>query len=99
MSTQSKIGFEWSVKLFGTSSFYVGIASQVKTEESAYIPEMFISLYDQNAILYCTSGSSTAIKIGSTLVHSNLTKHRNEGVIRFRFQPDEKKLVINLVRI
>ena len=100
MSTQSKIGFEWSVKLFGTfTTYYVGIASQIKTEESIYISQMCISTYDQNAILYCASGDSTAIKIGSTLVHSNLTKHNNKDVIRFRFQPDEKKLVITLVRI
>ena len=78
MSTQSKIGFEWSVKLFGTSSFgtsifHVGIASQVKTEESAYIPAMCIPTYDQNAILYCTKAGSTAIFIVASRIVRTLT--------------------------
>ena len=48
MSTQSAVGFEWTIKLIGASamSFYVGIASIIKPEESK------IYSYDQNSVLY-----------------------------------------------
>ena len=48
MSTQSETDFEWSVKLIGDGWFSVGIASQLKPENS------WIWNYDQNAILYCS---------------------------------------------
>ena len=92
MSTQSATGFEWSVKLIGTSSFYVGIASKLEARDS------YIQNLDRNAIIYCSNADFSTIKIGSNTVHSNLTKHKNEDVIRFRFQPHAKKLVIDLVR-
>ena len=92
MSTQSATGFEWSVKLFG-KSFCIGIASKLRAEEFQ------IPTYDQNAILYCCIGGLTTIKNGSNVVLANLTIHEKEDVIRFRFQPHAKKLVIDLVRI
>ena len=88
MFTRSPIDFEWSVKLFG-GSFYVGIASQLKLESSK------IYSYDQNAILYSTNYKD--IRIGSNTIHPNLTRHKNGDVIRFRFQPRTKKLLIDLV--
>ena len=102
MSTQSTNGFEWSVKLIGVGFFNVGIASMIKPEES------LISLYDPNSVLYCTKGTSKEvkktskdvyIKVGSKKLHSNLTKHKDGDVIRFRFQPQTKKLLIDLVRL
>ena len=96
MSTQSAMDFEWSVKLIGsggpfeTGSFHVGIASVIKTEESK------IFSYDQNSVLYCTSHRD--IRVGSKKLHSNLTLHKDGDVIRFRFQPQTKKLLIDLVR-
>ena len=86
MSTKSEIGFEWSVKLIGTGSLYVGIASQ----QNSFGPD------DQNAIEYSTFFND--IRVGSNSMHSNLTSHKNGDVIRFRFQPQSKKLLIDLVR-
>ena len=95
MSTQSAVGFEWTVKLIGGSyssaSFYVGIASVLKPEESN------IYDYDQNSVLYSTDYND--IRVGSTPMYSNLTRHKDGDVIRFRFQPQTKKLLIDLVRV
>ena len=90
MSTQSTTGFEWSVKLLGNSSFRVGIATQFKGDE------MDLHLYDENAIFYCSS--SFTISIGKNKIHSNLPEHKDGDVVRFRFQPHAKKLIIDLVR-
>ena len=93
MSTQSPTDFEWSVKLVGGWNFSVGIASQLKRDSQ------FIQRYDQNAILYRSyEGPLPDIKIGSRVIHSNVTKHKTGDVIRFRFQPHAKKLIIDLVR-
>ena len=82
MSTKSGIGFEWSIKLNGTSTFCVGIASQLKPEAAQIIS------YDQNSILYCTWALPTPdIGVGINSIHSNLPKHKTGDVIRFRFQP------------
>ena len=93
MSTQSAIGFEWSVKLIGsgTGYFYVGIASLIKPEESK------IYSYDPNSVLYCTSYRD--IRVGSRKLHSNLMEHKDGDVVRFRFHPQTKKLLIDLVRL
>ena len=93
MSTQSAVGFEWTIKLIGgsTESFYVGIASMIKPEASQ------IYSYDQNSVLYSTSHRD--IRVGSTPLHSNLTQYKDGDVIRFRFQPQTKKLLIDLVRV
>ena len=93
MSTQSAIGFEWTLKLIGDSgrSFYVGIASMIKPEDSK------IYDYDQNSVLYSTNYRD--IRVGSKSLHLNLTPHKNGDVIRFRFQPQTKKLLIDLVRV
>ena len=93
MSTQSETDFEWSVKLIGDSFFNVGIGSQLKREDSA------IFNYDQNAILYRSYSDSTVISIGSNKIHRNLPKQETGDVIKFRFEPQRKKLVIDLVRI
>ena len=37
------------------------------------------------------------ITVGLNTVHSNLMEHKNGDVIRFRFQPRTKKLLIDLV--
>ena len=96
-STQSRTDFEWSVELFSTygiTSFYVGIASQLDHDS-------WIVNADQNAILYNTntSGDKPIIQSGGNTIHSNLRKHKTGDVIRFRFKPQTKKLLINLVRI
>ena len=89
MHTRSDIDFEWSVKLIGAGSFYVGIATQLKLQSSV------IYQYDQNSILYSTNYKD--IRIGSNTIHPNLTEHKNGDVIRYRFQPRSKKLLIDLV--
>ena len=83
MSTRSASDFEWSVKLIGTASFIVGIASMIKTEVSK------IFSYDPNSVLYSTFYSD--IRVGSKQLISNLTDHTDGDVIRFRFQPQTKK--------
>ena len=93
MSTQSPTDFEWSVKLIGGGIFCVGIASELKREYS------FIDEYDSNAILYWFSQSESEIADGMGTVHSNLKKHESGDVIRFRFQPQTKKLLIDLVSL
>ena len=94
MSTQSAVGFEWSLKLidgsFG-SLFYVGIASKLKLENS------WIYNYDPNSILYSTHYRD--IRVGTNSIHSHLRSHKDGDVIRFRFQPQTKKLLIDLVRV
>ena len=95
MSTKSSTCFEWSVKLVGTGLFHVGIAAKFKREMGA------IFLYDKNAILYRSyCGSlSPVISVGPNKIYSSLPKHKTGDVIRFKFQPNRKKLVINLVRV
>ena len=92
MSTKSTADFEWCVKLMQTMHFNVGIASKHKRESSS------ICDYDQNAVLFSAHNVSK-VKIGSKTIHSNLLSAKPEDVIRFRFQPEQKKLVINLVRV
>ena len=104
MSTQSETDFEWSVKLIGTGYFHVGIASQLrraaKYSRSIHRREVFdISLYDRNAIIYYSNINSPIIRIGLNTIHSDLTPQNFGDIIRFRFQPKAKKLVIDLVRI
>ena len=91
MSTQSTIGFEWSVKLIGSDDFSVGIASKIEKKERT------ICSYDSNSVIYSTFDSD--IRVGSKPLHSNLTEHKDGDVIRFRFQPQTKKLLIDLVRL
>ena len=90
MSTQSAMGFEWSVKLIGDKQFYVGIASVLNPRR---LCEM-----DLNAILYYSNGTSPVIQIGTRVIHSNLLEQKTGDVIHFKFQPQTKKLVIELVR-
>ena len=92
MSTQSTSDFEWSVKLIcgGNSYFDVGIASIFKLENAA------IDNYDETAIFYC---SKSTIRSRKNTVHSNLPQLTTGDVIRFRFQPQTKNLIIELVRI
>ena len=92
MSTQSATGFEWSVKLIGDNSFYVGIATLT-------IPGEYIYHTDRNSILYFSNHGSPIIRIGTNEIHSDLTKQKTGDVIHFKFQPVTKKLVIELVRI
>ena len=94
MSTLSATGFEWSVKLIGGPGFKVGITSQLEAEEN------HVSFYDPNAILYSSGTGAPTIQIGSgSIIHYNLSRQKNEEIIRFRFQPHAKKLIIDLVRI
>ena len=90
MSTQSPLCFEWSVRCTG-NMFMVGIASQHERENK------FIFDYDKNAILLFTNGYSTMIKMGKEIMHSNLTEHKAGDIIRFRFQPHAKKLLIDSI--
>ena len=98
MSTRSTSGFEWSVKLIssGSSCFEVGIASIFKLEDFASMHAVFN--YDETAILYSADGGHTRIFSRKNKVHSNLPQHKTGDVIRFKFQPLTKKLIIELVR-
>ena len=92
MSTQSKTIFEWTVKLISNSRcFRLGIASQLKRENKDIFD------YDENAILYTSYHSG--IVVGSNQIHrsTNLV-HKPDDVVRFRFQPQTKKIIIHLVR-
>ena len=91
MSTQSATGFEWSVRLIGTQRFSIGIASRLE-------PDTAIYSNDQEAILYYLGSSSSDIRRGSTTIYSLLGKSRSGDVVRFKFQPDAKKLIIYWVR-
>ena len=94
MSTRSPNDFEWSVKLISGSCFCVGIASKLKRKDS------LIDEYDSNAILYyCTTRFESEISIGMGTVHSNLKEYESGDVIRFRFQPQTKKLLVDLVSL
>ena len=94
MSTNSENDFEWSVKLFGEWGFEVGIASlQIKQKND------WICWYDQNAVLYNSYNLGSMITVGSNHTHDDLPMHEDGDIIRFRFQPQTKKLVIDLVRI
>ena len=90
MSTKSAVGFEWSVKLFGNGhSFYIGIASRLQLKND------LIPYFDRNAILYCTSDGSIQVRN----IRKLSTKTKSGHVIRFRFQPRAKKLLIDSVRV
>ena len=92
MSTQSAMGFEWSVKLIGDKSFCVGITSKLSAGTS-------IGATDQNAILYLSNSDSPFIRVGKDIIHSNLPKQKTGDVIHFEFQPLTKKLLIELVNL
>ena len=107
MLTRFTVSFEWSINCIG-SHFRVGIASQLRQDDGD------IQTYDQNAILFwvypcdeCKRGRcsrvycSPKITMGTKTIYSKLTQHNTEDVnyiIRFRFQPDVKKLSIDSVR-
>ena len=99
MSTNSETDFEWSVKLIADLGFDVGIASKLKRENSYILEKNHISDYDQNAILYCSNFGPSVILIGSNVIHRNLPEQKTGDVIKFRFESQRKKLVIDLVRI
>ena len=93
MSTQSAMGFEWSVKLIGDKSFCVGITSKLSAGTS-------IGSTDRNAILYLSNNDSPFIRIGKdSIIHSNLPKQKTGDVIHFKFQPLTKKLIIELASL
>ena len=92
MSTQSKTDFEWSVKLIGNLGFSVGIASHLEPEDA------LVLTYDENAIVYNANYSPVIVKSRHE-IHQNLPKLNTGDVIKFRFEPQRKKLVIDLVRI
>ena len=95
MSTQSETDFEWSVKLIGDEYFTVGIASQLKPEAHLYIRD-----YDKNAIVYYSNYRSPVIEVGKKhIAQQNLPAQNTGDIIKFRFEPQRKKLVIDLVRI
>ena len=52
------------------------------------------TLLIKNAITY--SSYNADIRVGENPIHSNLTIHQSGDVIRFRFQPQTKKLLIDL---
>ena len=93
MSSQSATGFQWYIKLIGDTDFYVGIASQELKRDQSLICDT-----DSKAILYCSNSKSPVIQIGPHVIHSNLTERKTGDVINFQFQPQAKKLVIELVR-
>ena len=93
MSTKSETDFEWSVKINDYCCFAIGIASKLKRANE------WIEDYDQNAIFLSIDNDSQCILEGSIDVHANIKHNPTSGdVIRFRFEPQRKKLVIDLVR-
>ena len=96
MSTKSAADFEWCVKLMETLKFNVGIASKQDIKRDYIFEDIFD--YDENAILFTSHNGPPVIKIGSKIIHSNLMMEESEHVIRFRFRPKQKKLVIDMVR-
>ena len=92
MSTQSATCFEWSVKLIGDSNFYVGIASHHRRKDNV------ISTSDPTSITYYSNNGEPLIKNGSVIIHRNLPMQKTGDIIRFKFQPHTKKLVIVSVR-
>ena len=93
MSTKSAIGFEWSVKLIGRSHFVVGIASQPLPKSNSQLLKTY-----QNAILYCSNEDRTIIFSKPRVLYPN-QRQVNGDVVRFKFQPQRKKLIIELVRL
>ena len=91
MSTKSAIGFEWTVELIGHSSFVVGITSQLK-------PNTYVLKTDPNSILYCSNNGLTVIYGSSKILYPDLKKQETGEIVHFKFQPQRKKLVIELVR-
>ena len=93
MSTKSETDFEWSVKIYDYCCFAIGIASKLKRANE------WIEDYDQNAIMLSIDSDSPFISEGSIEIHANIKHNPITGeVIRFRFEPQRKKLVIDLVR-
>ena len=90
MSTESTTDYEWSVKVAGSAKIYVGIVSELSVPRDSDI-----YYGDQNAIIY--SHRTSSIIMGPKTIHSKL-KHKTGDIIRFRFQSDIKKLLIDLVR-
>ena len=88
MSTQSETEFEWSVKLIGSPHFDFGIASKFGKS----------GIYDDNNAIFYWYLEST-IGRGDNDIHHNIPKPKDGDVIRFRFQPQRKMFVIDLVRI
>ena len=99
MSTQSKTEFQWSVKLIGTSYFRVGIASQIDYASHLERSCDAIEDQDQNAIVYKSYGNESMIKVGTNTIHSDLGTQNDGDIIRFRFQPQSKKLLIDAVSL
>ena len=95
MSTQSTTDFEWSVRLcnaaFGQCiALQLGIASQLIPQQES------IRAYDQNAIMYHSWGVQSITK-GEIEIHKDrVPTYKLGDVIRFAFQPQRKKLVIDL---
>ena len=75
----------------GISRFAVGIASKLH-------PGTGIDGHDQEAIVYYAYDFVSDIRRGSTAIYSDLKKVNSGDVIRFKFQPDAKKLFIYWVR-
>ena len=92
MSTRSETDFEWSVKLLCSTPIRVGIASQLKLENTDIFD------YDRNAILY-SSYHKLGISVGQNKIHLHPAQHKSGDVIHFRFQPQAKKFYIRSVRI
>ena len=99
MSTQSATEFEWSVKLVGDSYFHVGIASNRNLASEIEYDCDEIYDYDETAILYSSDSGSPHIRIGPSSIRSHLRSQNNGDIIRFRFQPHSKKLVIDAVSL
>ena len=91
MNTESMFDIEWSIKLVGADFFYAGIASQLRME-SANIKD-----YDEHAILY-QSYDTDVVKKGSHTIYDNLIDQKDGDIINFKFRPNSKKLIIELVR-
>ena len=92
MCTQSESVYEWSIKHFGPNErLLLGIASKIEPGEKCYM--------DESAILYDTANR----RFRSKSKFSNEKQiqriiFKTGDVIRFKFIPQRKKLIIDMVK-
>ena len=89
MNTKSETEFQWSVELTGTRLFHVGIATTLQRSKE------HICKYDFEAIYY-SSGGYVCDGRKTIQVSDKNHEDRSGDVISFKFQPQSKKLYVQL---
>lgn len=95
MSTESSTKFSWAVKLIGDTHFRIGIASEPELTTMIGNKCEEIYDYDGNAIIYELHN----IRVGNNVIFSNVSRQATGDIIYFTFEPDKKRLVIELVSV